>query len=85
VSQFRQQYDVRSDDIESSDPIDIDDVERRGVDGGEDVGVDANSAVDRPTETGLDVVDPAADDEGFLVVLDTSGSGSRRMPSALMQ
>jgi hypothetical protein len=72
------------DDAESSDPTDKDDVERRKVDDGEDVG-DADCAADRPTETKVDVVDPAADDDRVLVVLGASGSGSQRIPSALMQ
>jgi hypothetical protein len=71
--------------MESSDPTDIDDIEWRRVDGGEDADVDVDSVADRLTGTGVKAVDPATDDNGVLVVLETSESGSRRMPSALMQ
>jgi hypothetical protein len=71
--------------MESSDPTDIDDIDRRGVDGGEDVVVDADSSADRSTKIGVDAVDPAVDDDGILDVLEMSGSGSQRMPSVLMQ
>jgi hypothetical protein len=63
----------------------MDDMEWRRVDGGEDVGVDADRVVDRPIDVGIGAVDPVADDDEVLVVLETSGSGSQRMPSVLMQ
>jgi hypothetical protein len=62
--------------MESSDQTNIDDVDRRGVDGGEDVVVDADNSADRSAETEVDAVDPAADDDGILAVLETSGSGN---------
>jgi hypothetical protein len=47
--------------------------------------VDVDNSVDRSAGTGVDAIDPAADDNGILVVLETSGSGNRKMPSVLMQ
>ncbi|KAK1680798.1 hypothetical protein QYE76_041646 [Lolium multiflorum] len=46
VSQLRQYCDVRSDDAELSDPTDIDDVEQREDDDGEDIGVDEDNVAD---------------------------------------
>jgi hypothetical protein len=70
--------------MESSDPTDIDDIDRRGVDGGEEV-VDADNSVTRSIGTVVDAVDPVADENEVLAELGTSGSGSRRTPSQLMQ
>jgi hypothetical protein len=65
--------------------MDIDDVERREDDDGEDVGVDPDNVAGRPTEIGVDAVDPAADEVTVLDVLGANGSGNQRMPSASTQ
>jgi hypothetical protein len=60
----------------------MDDIDR-GVVGGEEF-VDAENSVDKATESGLVAVDPIAIDDGVFAELEAIGSGSQRMPSALM-
>jgi hypothetical protein len=68
------------DDLESSEPTDMVDIDR-GVDGGEEF-VEAVKPADRLTDN--DAVDLAVGEDGSLVDLEMNGSGSRRIPSVLM-
>ncbi|KAK1680966.1 hypothetical protein QYE76_041814 [Lolium multiflorum] len=63
----------------SSDPTDIEDTDR-GVDGGDEL-VESVKPAERSIDD--DMVDPAADGDGFLADLGTKGSSNRRTPSAL--
>ena len=65
--------------MESSDPTDIKDTDR-GVDGGDEF-VESVKPADRSIDD--DMIDPAADGDGFLADLGTNGSTSRRIPSVL--
>jgi hypothetical protein len=84
VSQLRQLYDIRLDDAESSDPTNIDDVERPEYVDGEDVGFDADNIVDRSTMIGDEAV-AAVDETTVLDVLGANGSANRRIPSSSTQ
>jgi hypothetical protein len=69
-----------SDDAASSDPTDMDDIDR-GYNGGEEF-VDAVNPADRSIDA--DAADPVADEDGALADLETNGSGNQRIPSVLM-
>jgi hypothetical protein len=65
--------------MESSDPIDIEDIDR--VIDGEEEFIESVKLADRSTDEGA--IDLATDGDGFLADPETNGLGSRRIPSAL--
>ena len=65
--------------MESSDPIDIEDIDR--VIDGEEEFVESVKPADRSTDEDAD--EPVADEDGFLADLEMNGSGSRRTPCVL--
>ena len=66
--------------MESSDPINIEDIDRM-IDGEEEF-VESVKPSDRSTDE--DATDPATVGDGFLTDPETNDSGSRRIPSILM-